>query len=64
MDETTRNEGQGRKRRKGQEEEEAEPNKEIRQQIDKKIHDDNLAWRILDKYFTDNPNNLVSHHLE
>jgi DNA-directed RNA polymerase II subunit RPB2 len=25
---------------------------------------DQLSWKVIDKYFTDNPNNLVSHHLE
>ena len=25
---------------------------------------DQLSWKIIDKYFTDNPNYLVSHHLE
>ena len=25
---------------------------------------DQLSWKIIDKYFTDNPNNLVAHHLE
>jgi DNA-directed RNA polymerase II subunit RPB2 len=39
-----------------------EPNQEPREQIDKKM--DKLAWKILDIYFNDNPNNLVSHHLE
>ena len=24
----------------------------------------NLSWKLIDKYFTDNPNNLVAHHLE
>ena len=24
----------------------------------------NISWKIIDKYFTDNPNNLVAHHLE
>ena len=23
-----------------------------------------LSWKILDTYFTDNPHNLVAHHLE
>jgi DNA-directed RNA polymerase II subunit RPB2 len=23
-----------------------------------------ISWKLIDKYFTDNPNNLVSHHLE
>jgi len=25
---------------------------------------DSISWKIIDKYFTDNPNNLVAHHLE
>jgi DNA-directed RNA polymerase II subunit RPB2 len=25
---------------------------------------DNISWKLIDKYFKDNPNNLVSHHLE
>ena len=25
---------------------------------------DKISWKIIDKYFTDNPNNLVAHHLE
>ena len=25
---------------------------------------DKLSWKIIDKYFSDNPNNLVAHHLE
>ena len=25
---------------------------------------DNISWKIIDKYFTDNPNNLVAHHLD
>ena len=25
---------------------------------------DQLSWKIIDKYFEDNPNNLVAHHLE
>ena len=25
---------------------------------------ENISWKLIDKYFTDNPNNLVSHHLE
>jgi DNA-directed RNA polymerase II subunit RPB2 len=24
----------------------------------------NVSWKLIDKYFTDNPNNLVAHHLE
>lgn len=23
-----------------------------------------ISWKLIDKYFTDNPNNLVAHHLE
>ena len=25
---------------------------------------EDISWKIIDKYFTDNPNNLVAHHLE
>jgi DNA-directed RNA polymerase II subunit RPB2 len=25
---------------------------------------DDISWKLIDKYFVDNPNNLVSHHLE
>jgi len=25
---------------------------------------DTISWKLIDKYFTDNPNNLVSHHLD
>ena len=25
---------------------------------------EDISWKLIDKYFTDNPNNLVSHHLE
>uniref|UniRef100_A0A6C0ES04 DNA-directed RNA polymerase n=1 Tax=viral metagenome TaxID=1070528 RepID=A0A6C0ES04_9ZZZZ len=25
---------------------------------------DNISWKLIDKYFNDNPNNLVDHHLE
>jgi DNA-directed RNA polymerase beta subunit len=25
---------------------------------------DKISWKIIDTYFTDNPNNLVAHHLE
>ena len=25
---------------------------------------ENISWKVIDKYFTDNPNNLVSHHLD
>jgi DNA-directed RNA polymerase II subunit RPB2 len=25
---------------------------------------DNISWKLIDKYFKDNPNNLVNHHLE
>ena len=24
----------------------------------------NMAWNLIDKYFKDNPSNLVAHHLE
>ena len=29
-----------------------------------KLNKDNISWNLIDKYFTDNPNNLVAHHLE
>jgi DNA-directed RNA polymerase beta subunit len=25
---------------------------------------ENISWKLIDKYFTENPNNLVAHHLE
>ena len=25
---------------------------------------ENISWKLIDKYFKDNPNNLVLHHLE
>jgi len=25
---------------------------------------ENISWKVIDKYFTDNPNNLVDHHLD
>ena len=25
---------------------------------------ENISWKLIDKYFNDNPNCLVSHHLE
>ena len=25
---------------------------------------EDISWKLIDKYFKDNPNNLVSHHLE
>ena len=25
---------------------------------------ENISWKLIDKYFKDNPNNLVAHHLE
>ena len=25
---------------------------------------ENISWKLIDKYFNENPNNLVSHHLE
>jgi len=28
------------------------------------IEKENISWKLIDKYFKDNPNNLVSHHLE
>jgi DNA-directed RNA polymerase II subunit RPB2 len=29
-----------------------------------KLNKDNISWNLIDKFFTDNPNNLVAHHLE
>jgi DNA-directed RNA polymerase II subunit RPB2 len=29
-----------------------------------KLNKDNISWNLIDKYFSDNPNNLVAHHLE
>jgi DNA-directed RNA polymerase II subunit RPB2 len=28
------------------------------------IQMENISWKLIDKYFSDNPNNLVTHHLE
>jgi len=28
------------------------------------MNTESISWKIIDKYFTDNPNNLVAHHLE
>ena len=28
------------------------------------MNKENISWKLIDKYFKDNPNNLVSHHLE
>ena len=28
------------------------------------MNTEKISWKLIDKYFTDNPNNLVSHHLE
>ena len=25
---------------------------------------ENISWKLINKYFVDNPNNLVAHHLE
>jgi DNA-directed RNA polymerase II subunit RPB2 len=32
--------------------------------MDKTIDKENISWKLIDKYFKDNPNNLVLHHLE
>ena len=32
--------------------------------MDKVTDKNNVSWKLIDKYFKDNPNNLVSHHLE
>jgi len=29
-----------------------------------RLDKDNISWNLIDKYFSDNPNNLVAHHLE
>ncbi len=42
-------------------EKEEEKEKENNEEKSKKM--ENISWKIIDKYFTDNPNILVSHHL-
>ena len=32
--------------------------------VEKSISKENISWKLIDKYFKDNPNNLVVHHLE
>jgi len=32
--------------------------------MEKELNKENISWEIIDKYFKDNPNCLVSHHLE
>ena len=32
--------------------------------MEKVTDKNNISWKLIDKYFKDNPNNLVSHHLE
>ena len=32
--------------------------------MDKVTDKNNISWKLIDKYFKDNPNNLVSHHLD
>jgi len=32
--------------------------------VEKGISKENISWKLIDKYFKDNPNNLVVHHLE
>ncbi len=32
--------------------------------MDKETNKENISWQLIDKYFKDNPNCLVSHHLE
>jgi DNA-directed RNA polymerase II subunit RPB2 len=32
--------------------------------MDKESDKEKISWKLIDKYFKDNPNNLVSHHLE
>jgi DNA-directed RNA polymerase II subunit RPB2 len=29
-----------------------------------RLNKDNISWNLIDKFFSDNPNNLVAHHLE
>jgi len=29
-----------------------------------RLNKDNISWNLIEKYFSDNPNNLVAHHLE
>ena len=38
--------------------------KEERELDSKEIDKDIISWKLIDKYFKDNPSNLVSHHLE
>jgi DNA-directed RNA polymerase II subunit RPB2 len=32
--------------------------------VEKGMDKENISWKLIDKYFKDNPNNLVAHHLE
>ena len=32
--------------------------------MDKSTDKENISWKVIDKYFKDNPSNLVAHHLE
>jgi DNA-directed RNA polymerase II subunit RPB2 len=32
--------------------------------MDKSADKENISWKVIDKYFKDNPSNLVAHHLE
>ena len=32
--------------------------------MDRATEKESISWKVIDKYFKDNPNNLVSHHLE
>lgn len=32
--------------------------------MDRDTNKENISWKLIDKYFKDNPNCLVSHHLE
>jgi DNA-directed RNA polymerase II subunit RPB2 len=41
-----------------------EESKEYDKEVDKDFDKENISWKIIDKYFKDNPTCLVSHHLE
>jgi DNA-directed RNA polymerase beta subunit len=38
--------------------------KPTKQQISEINEQNEISWKIIDKYFVDNPNNLVAHHLD
>jgi len=54
-----RKENKDKEKRKENKEKEKDPNSSS-----KKSSIDLISWKIIDTYFTDNPNNLVAHHLE